>query len=84
MEVELSAKAARQWKRLLRNPALLERLDSALDRMASDPYLGKLLGGEFPEVRSMRVGDWRILYKVFPKRRLVVVLSIADRKEVYR
>ncbi len=84
MEIELTSKALRQRDRLKRAPHLFERIEVALNTIAENPYDGKLLGGEWEGVRSYRVGEWRILYKVFEKKLLVLVLTIADRKEVYR
>jgi len=84
MEIEFTSKALRQRRSIKRNFLLFERIETALDAIAENPYEGKLLGGEWEGVRSYRVGDWRILYKVFEKRLLVLVLSIADRKEAYR
>jgi mRNA interferase RelE/StbE len=84
MEIELSAKAARQWKGLLRNEQLLDRIEKALDHIAANPHSGKQLEAELTGIRSYRVGDWRILYKVIHKRLVVLILSIAHRREVYR
>jgi len=84
MEVELSAKAGRQWKQLLKNPRLLGRIEKALDRIATDPYSGKPLAAELSGMWSYRVGDWRIVYKIVHERLVILVLSIAHRKEVYK
>jgi len=55
-----------------------------LDRIADEPHSGRLLEAELAGIRSYRVGDWRILYKVIHKRLVVLVLSIAHRREAYR
>ncbi|MCG3256898.1 MAG: type II toxin-antitoxin system RelE/ParE family toxin [Candidatus Heimdallarchaeota archaeon] len=31
-----------------------------------------------------RIGDYRILYKIYPDEQVVVVIKIAHRKQVYR
>lgn len=36
-----------------------------------------------PDLYRVRVGDWRIVYTVFDKVLLVLVVGIRDRKEVY-
>ncbi|MDP8228410.1 MAG: type II toxin-antitoxin system RelE/ParE family toxin [Candidatus Electryoneaceae bacterium] len=69
MEIELSPKALRQWKKLQRDNELFTRIDEALDRIASNPKIGKMLGGEFKGIRSYRVGSWRVLYEVYREHR---------------
>jgi len=84
MEIELNAKAERQLGKLEKRPAVHTQIEDALDRLALNPYLGKMLEGEFTGVRSYRAGDWRVLYVVEVHRLTVFVISIADRKEAYR
>jgi len=84
MEIELNPKAERQWKHLRKQSLLFSRIEQALDELAENPYLGKSLEGEFIGLRSIRVGDWRVIYKIVEHRQVVVVISIANRKEAYR
>lgn len=56
----------------------------AFDTIAAELYSGKDLGGEMAGIRSFRVGTWRILYRVFRERLIVLIISVGDRKEVYR
>jgi mRNA interferase RelE/StbE len=32
----------------------------------------------------LRVGEWRVVYRVMPQRRTVLVIRIGHRSEVYR
>jgi mRNA interferase RelE/StbE len=82
--LRISSKAARQIKRLKGNPALVQRLRAAFLQIAADPYQGKPLDGVYEGVRSWRVGDWRILYRIYRKQLIVLIIEVADRKEVYR
>jgi mRNA interferase RelE/StbE len=43
----------------------------------------KRLTGSFEGLSRFRIGDWRVIYKIDDKRRQVLVLSIANRREVY-
>lgn len=58
----------------------LRRIDLAFREICSDPYSGdvKSLRGANGALRR-RVGDWRILFDVYQKRRLVLVLSVRRR-----
>ena len=66
-------------------PAKIQRqVGVRIDALAADPRpdgVVKLKGGK-NEYR-IRSGDFRILYQVFDDRILVVVVRIADRKDVY-
>jgi mRNA interferase RelE/StbE len=53
-------------------------------RIAADPVgLGKPLRYSFIGHRRIRVGDYRIVYRVDAKKRLVTVVLIKHRKDVY-
>ena len=84
MKVKISRHVERQLKKLKRNPILIERLHEGMRALGDNPYLGKDLGGELAGIFSYRVGDWRILYRIFKTRLIVLVVNIAHRKEVYR
>jgi mRNA interferase RelE/StbE len=57
-----------------------------LEIIASNPYTdhpnAKKLQGR--EGYRLRVGDWRIIYKIQSERLIIIVLKIASRGEVYR
>ncbi len=84
MTLKISSHAKRQLKKIERDKELISRLRKAFDAITDDPYAGKDLGGEMAGIRSFRAGNWRILYRVFKERLIVLVISVGDRKEVYR
>jgi mRNA interferase RelE/StbE len=84
MKIEFSPKAARQFKKLHRRVKLFQSLKAAIRELADEPYLGKMLEGEFDGMWSLRVGEWRVIYEVHEDRLIVHIVSIADRKEAYR
>ena len=84
MRIELSSIASRQMRKLKRNKEMYQRINAALDEIAENPYRGKLMDGDFAGIRSKRIGDWQILYEIMGEIAVVVVIRIADRKEIYR
>lgn len=54
------------------------------NEIAVNPLIGKVLLGSYRGARSYRFGVLRILYQFFKDRLVIVVLSIAHRKQVYR
>ncbi len=61
-----------------------ERVHAAVQRLASDPLAGKALKAELKMLRSLRVGDYRVLYQFFPREQRVVIVHVANRRDVYR
>jgi mRNA interferase RelE/StbE len=61
-----------------------ERVRKAIERkLATHPVeLGKPLRYSLKGARRMRVGDWRVIYKIEPPN-LVLVVKIGHRREVY-
>ncbi|MBI3291292.1 MAG: type II toxin-antitoxin system RelE/ParE family toxin [Elusimicrobia bacterium] len=56
----------------------------AIDRLALHPELGKFLHGEWKGYRTYRTGNYRIIYRVERSRFIIYIITIDDRKEVYR
>jgi mRNA interferase RelE/StbE len=43
----------------------------------------KLLTGKLAGRRRYRLGDWRVIFSIDAERNMVLVLSIAHRREIY-
>ena len=56
---------------------------AALFDLQSNPYLGKKLKGKFQNYYSLRVGLYRIIYRVYHKELDVLVIRIAHRQAAY-
>ncbi len=81
--VEITGSAEKQLKKLSRSNQL--RVARALVGLATDPFptqSRKLAGTQ--DVWRIRVGSYRILYRVDNDRVLVIILKIGHRKDVYR
>ncbi len=63
-----------------------DRILHALESLKENPYGFELLSGEFQGLRKLRVGDYRILFRIEEKGNLKTVhlLFIAHRRAVYR
>lgn len=58
-------------------------LDALGDRLTTSPEMyGKPLGGRLAGLRRVRVGDLRVVYRVFADR--VEVFIVRHRKDVYQ
>ena len=73
--------AARAIKRL--DPAVRRRLLAALERLREDPERGKPLLLTLKGLRSLRTGDYRIVYRVIESRVEILIVAVGHRRDVY-
>lgn len=57
---------------------------AALFDLRKDPYLGKKLKGKFQDCYSLRVGLYRIIYKIYKKELNILVIRIGHRQGTYK
>lgn len=63
---------------------LKSRLKKAIERIAQEPSLGKRLTHEISGLQSYRAGDYRIIYRIFHKEILILILAIGHRRDIYK
>ena len=61
-----------------------QRLVAAIDQLADNPHIGKLLKGDLSGLRRIRAGNYRVIYEINEGEVQIVVLRVAHRNEVYR
>lgn len=61
-----------------------EQMGKAIDRLALNPELGEYLKGEWKGYRKYRTGNYRIIYRMEHSRLIIYIITIDDRKNVYR
>ena len=60
-----------------------QRIIASLAGIKKDPFGGKTLEGELKGVRSWRVGEYRILYRILKQELLIIVIRIGPRQGIY-
>ena len=55
----------------------------ALKGLEQNPILGKKLWGRFNRYRSLRVGEYRIIYQIRASALLILVIKIGNRQGIY-
>lgn len=80
--LNLKRSVSKEVERL--HPNVRERVMEALEVLPDEPYSenSKQLKGY--AIYAVRVGDYRILYTVDDDERMILVLRIRHRREVYR
>ena len=56
----------------------------ALFDLKKDPYLGKKLKGKFSDCYSLRIGIYRIIYKIYKTKLDILMIRIGPRQAVYK
>ena len=83
--VVLSKLAEEKFDRFIRADRTLgEQLARAIDRLAHDPTIGEFLQGNWKGYRKYRTGRYRIIYRIEHARLIIYIITIDDRKDVYR
>ena len=57
---------------------------AALFDLKKDPYLGKKLEGKFRDCYSLRIGFYRIIYKIYKTKLNILIIRIGPRQGVYK
>ena len=81
--VEFTTSALRELRALER--AIQRRIATRIDELAKDPFppsVKKLQGT--PDHYRIRVGNYRVIYRVDGKRVTILILKIGHRRDVYR
>ncbi len=81
--IEVSATAEKQIRKLSREDQV--RVLRAIQPLATEPMppgSRKIRG--YDDVFRIRVGTYRILYRVVGRRLLIIILKIGHRRELYR
>jgi mRNA interferase RelE/StbE len=57
-------------------------LEAIKESLTKDVYSGKPLKGKYEGLYSLRIGDYRVIYKIVSDG--VLILAVGDRKDIYR
>ena len=83
MKIDLTKRATKDLDALGRSrPQLYGKVIAKIEALGNDPALGKPLVGPLKGLRSLGVGDYRIVYE--KEKDAIVVLTVNHRREVYR
>ena len=83
-QIEVKASARKQIQALPKQ--MQDRVGKAIDELALDPRPRgcKKVSGAGSDRYRIRVGRFRVIYRVFDDRLVVLIVKVAHRKEAYR
>lgn len=76
-----SKRAGRELRKL--DPQVKRRVRAALEKLVEDPTRGKPLQLDLRGLRSLRTGDYRIIYRALENHLEILVVAVGHRREVY-
>jgi mRNA interferase RelE/StbE len=65
------------------HPELKRKVRAGLDLIRTDPAVGKELRDELAGLRSLRVGRFRIIYRI-AGRQMIDLIAIGPRRAIYQ
>ncbi|MFA6055238.1 MAG: type II toxin-antitoxin system RelE/ParE family toxin [Thermodesulfovibrionales bacterium] len=65
------------------HPDIKRKIKAALQTVLNDPQSGKALKDELKELKSFKVGKFRVVYKTAKDRGVIEVVAIGPRKTIY-
>lgn len=85
------------WEIILTKPAekiygkspkdIQQRLDKCFEELEENPFSGgniKPLTGQLKGLYRFRIGDWRVIYRIFKEKRLLEIVAILPRGDAYK
>jgi len=63
--------------------SIQERIGKKIQELAGNPRLGVPLIGNLAGLWKLRIGDYRVIYKIIEGNLVILVLKIGHRKNVY-
>lgn len=66
------------------NDETKKRIKLAIESLQINPDLGKQLTGSLKGLRSLRVGNYRIIYKKELDELVILVVAVGHRKDIYK
>lgn len=60
------------------------RIRVVLRAICNDPFSGKKLEGDLKDYYSVRVPPYRIVYEIYKKELIIIVIRIGHRQGVYK
>ena len=61
-----------------------QKIENAIEDLATNPLLGKKLNDNLKKYRSIREGVYRIIYEVKKDKLIILVVSVQHRQGVYK
>ncbi len=77
--------AGKNLKKLKKSqPSLYSQIEQTIESLSNSPFRGKRLKGKLKQCFSLRIGNYRVIYKIYPEEASLNIIRVGDRKDIYR
>jgi len=80
-KLDFDKKALKFFKKL--DKFSQERIGKKLENLKLNPQLGESLIGNLSGLWKLRIGKYRVIYKIVENKLLILVLDLGHRKNIY-
>jgi mRNA interferase RelE/StbE len=80
-QLRIKPSAEKELKKLSDNHYL--KILSVFTSLSFDPFIGKKMRGEYNNHYTYRVWPYRIIYQIYKKELMILVIAIGHRQGVY-
>lgn len=80
-QVIILAKAKKELKRIPKSWQI--RIYEKIKVLQKNPFAGKKLSGGLKDYYSIRVWPYRIIYQIYKKQLIIIIIKIAHRGSIY-
>lgn len=80
-EVKLNSAAEKSLSKIPED--FQQKIKAALASLKNNPYLGKKLAGKYKNYYSLRVWPYRIIYTIYKRELVIIVIAIGHRQGIY-
>ena len=63
---------------------LQSRVSREIENLADNPYYGKALKGELEKRYSLRIGEYRVIYLIDNRDKVIQLITVRQRGKAYR
>ncbi|HUD06941.1 MAG TPA: type II toxin-antitoxin system RelE/ParE family toxin [Candidatus Saccharimonadales bacterium] len=81
-EIEFTRSAQKELKKL--PPQISLRIAKFINKLSLDPRKGKVRPMVGVKSWRLKVGDYRVVYDIFDKKLVVLIIRVRHRKDAYR
>ena len=80
--IKFTEEAKKKIKKL--DPPIKLVIKKAIESLAENPNRGKPLSHELAGLYSLRISDYRIIYRIKGEVLVIIVITVGHRREIYK
>ena len=63
---------------------MISILEKTIDKIKDNPYDSKRMKGKFKDFNRVKIGEYRIIFHIDKKEKIISVVEIGKRSKIYK